>query len=312
MGIGGNLLSCIKNLPIPSKISLSFEKHKPDILVVGGITIVVVSAVYACKKTIEANEYVKEANDRIKDIDYGEDVANGNEEFDAKVARKERMEVYRDLGVNLAKCYGPSIIGGTIGIGMIAKGYSIEKDRNVALTGAYAGLLANYKAYRDRVRNEVGTDKERDIHSGAVHKDVEITNEDGTKEVVKDAVIIQDDYHDAYTRIFDSLNKNWKPNPGSNFTFLMQQQCFANDKLRNQGHLFLNEVYDMLGFPHTSEGQIVGWIWDPDDETHGDNYVDFGIFDKAYKSAVVRDFINGYEPCIWLDFNVDGVIYEMI
>ena len=99
-----------------------------------------------------------------------------------------------------------------------------------------------------------------------------------------------------------------------NLTFIKSIQCFANDRLRAEGHLFLNDVYRMLGFPDTSEGQIVGWIWDPKNELsdNGDSYIDFGIFDSCFRKAEVRDFINGYEPCIWLDFNVDGVVYDLI
>lgn len=32
-----------------------------------------------------------------------------------------------------------------------------------------------------------------------------------------------------------------------------------NDKLRWQGHLFLNEVYDALGMPKTRLGAVMGW-----------------------------------------------------
>ena len=75
--------------------------------------------------------------------------------------------------------------------------------------------------------------------------------------------------------------------------------------LRSRGHLFLNEVYDLLGFPRTKAGAVVGWIYD---ERHpiGDNFVDFGIFNIQREKA--RDFVNGYEAAIILDFNVVGDI----
>ena len=91
--------------------------------------------------------------------------------------------------------------------------------------------------------------------------------------------------------------------------FLRAQQQYANDKLIAQGHLFLNEVYDMLGLPRTKAGAIVGWVYD-DNNAVGDNFVDFGIYDVHRETA--RDFVNGYERSILLDFNVDGVIYDLI
>lgn len=91
--------------------------------------------------------------------------------------------------------------------------------------------------------------------------------------------------------------------------FLKRQQAHATDRLQDKGHLFLNEVYDMLGMQRTKSGQVVGWIYDKKHPI-GDNFVDFGIYD-LYKEKN-REFVNGYEPSILLDFNVDGNILEMI
>ncbi len=313
------ILSKVKdiNLPIPAKVKLTLQKHAPDICIGAGIVLVVGSAVYACKKTIDAKDILEEADKDLKDIAYGEEIADGDEGFDAKVARSERMKVYRRTGIELAKCYGPSIIGGTIGIGLILKGHDIEKDRNIALTGAYASLLANYQAYRENVKKEIGEDKEFDIYSGASRETVEYVDEDGKKKKEKNTAVIHDDGmgHSPYARLFGPECKDWSKNPGANLTFLRTQQRFANQKLHAEGYLFLNEVYEMLGFPRTPEGQIVGWMWDPRkeiEENSGDDYVDFGMYEKVFTSIAAREFINGAEPCVWLDFNVDGVIYDLI
>ena len=61
----------------------------------------------------------------------------------------------------------------------------------------------------------------------------------------------------------------------------------------------------MLGIPATRAGQQVGWIYDKNDPNK-DNFVDFGIYDTNRPSN--RDFVNGYERTILLDFNVDGNI----
>lgn len=74
--------------------------------------------------------------------------------------------------------------------------------------------------------------------------------------------------------------------------------------LHARGHIFLNEVYDVLGIPRTQAGNVVGWALTSD---NGDNFVDFGIFE-----ARNADFVNGYEYSALLDFNVDGVIFDLI
>ena len=90
--------------------------------------------------------------------------------------------------------------------------------------------------------------------------------------------------------------------------FLHAQQEYFNNMLRARGHVFLNEVYDALGIQRTSAGSMVGWVMRKDGK--GDNFIDFGIFDGDKPRA--RDFVNGYERSILLDFNVDGVIYDLI
>ena len=55
-----------------------------------------------------------------------------------------------------------------------------------------------------------------------------------------------------------------------NMSHLIQAQAAANRKLHRQGHLFLNDVIDILdpygnGMHHTPEGQVVGWILSQDD-----------------------------------------------
>ena len=68
--------------------------------------------------------------------------------------------------------------------------------------------------------------------------------------------------------------------------------------------MFLNEVLASLGFEHTSPGALVGWIYESED---GDSYIDFDLY-----AVHNENFMNGPEKSVWLDFNVDGVIYDKI
>lgn len=109
-----------------------------------------------------------------------------------------------------------------------------------------------------------------------------------------------------YARIFDETCTGWTKNAEVNLNVLLAMQRLASDRLISKGYLFLNEVYDMLGLPRTSSGQIVGWIYEPGSEDK-DNYVHFMIHEK-YNSG----FINGLENTAILDFNVDGAIIDKI
>ena len=77
------------------------------------------------------------------------------------------------------------------------------------------------------------------------------------------------------------------------------EENWANDKLKIDGFVFLNDVYDRLGLPRTRTGQIVGWVLDGE----GDGFIDFGITDcEKYEDA--RFTRNAFD----LNFNVDGDI----
>lgn len=109
-----------------------------------------------------------------------------------------------------------------------------------------------------------------------------------------------------YARLFDDSCVGWTKDPEYNMHFLKSQQDYCNYKLKAKGHLFLNEVYDILGIPRTKAGAVVGWVYDEKNPI-GDNFVDFGLFDESN-----NDFINGFKSTAILDFNVDGNILNYI
>lgn len=110
-----------------------------------------------------------------------------------------------------------------------------------------------------------------------------------------------------YARFFDDGCTSWTVNAEYNLILLRDVQRYCNMLLQMQGYLFLNDVYEKLGIPKTKAGQIVGWIYDPDRNDFGDNFVDFGLQDERN-----RDFVNGLGNVALLDFNVDGEIISRL
>ena len=133
-----------------------------------------------------------------------------------------------------------------------------------------------------------------------------------TKTVTKKVEKAPDHLYSQYARFFDEANINWDKSPEQNMYFLKMVQNQMNDKLKARGHVFLNEVYDALGFDRSEAGQLVGWVWNNDNTAMeaGDGYIDFGIFDG--NDCAKRAFVNGDERSILLDFNIDGMIYDLI
>lgn len=295
------------------KAGFQLKKHSPEILITVGVVGTVVSTVMACKATTKVSEILEETKDQVDIIHEGVEEGNINgTEYTQEDGKKDLTIVYAQTGLKFVKLYGPSVMLGVASIGCILTSHHIIRKRNVALAAAYATIDTSFKKYRGRVVERFGEALDKELKYNTKVKEIEetVVNEDGSQTTVKKTVNVADpnNYSD-YARFFDEYCAGWTKDPELNLLFLKQQQNWANEKLKIKGHLFLNEVYDMLGIPRTKAGQVVGWIYD---EKHpvGDNFVDFGIYDIYNEKA--RDFVNGYERSILLDFNVDGNILDMI
>lgn len=113
-------------------------------------------------------------------------------------------------------------------------------------------------------------------------------------------------YYSEYARFFDRDSLYWDSISKSVdyvLLFLKTQQNRANELLKLEKRVYLNDVYELLGLTKTKMGGLVGWRYFEKNMV-GDNYIDFGIY-KEENAA----FINGdmSSPLI-LDFNVDGAV----
>lgn len=295
------------------RIGFKIKKASPEIMVVAGVIGVVTSTVMACKATTKVNDILEETRKQVDDVHnvLDSDVVSADE-YTNDDAKKDLAIIYTQTGVKLIKLYAPSVIVGALSITGILASHKILKKRNVALTAAYATIDRSFKEYRGRVVERFGKELDRELRYNIKAQEIEekTVDKDGNETVEKKTISVVDpNMYSDYARIFDNGSMGWTKDPEYNLMFLKLQQNQANDRLRAQGYLFLNDVYDMLGIPRTKAGQIVGWIYDKENPV-GDNFVDFGIYDIYNEKAC--DFVNGRERSIVLDFNVDGNILDMI
>ena len=286
------------------------KKHSPEILAGVGVVGVVASTVLACKATMKVNDILTDAKEQIDKVNSVKNNPAYADRYSEEDAKKDLSVVYVQKGVELVKVYLPAFALGTISIGCLLSSNNILRKRNAALGAAYATLDKSYKAYRNRVVERFGSEVEKEIRYNIRAEEIEHTtiDEEGNEVVVKEEVKTMDpNLYSDYAKFFDESNVNWNRNPEYNLMFLKSQQQYANDLLKSRGRLFLNEVYDMLGIERTKAGQVVGWVYDEENPI-GDNFVDFGIYDMSKER--VRAFVNGYEPNILLDFNVDGNVWD--
>lgn len=292
-----------------NKTKLSLRKYGPEILVVAGIAGTIASTVMACRATTKLSTILDESKENIEAIHKCAEDEDKKDEYSKDDAKKDLTIVYVQTGVKLAKLYAPSVALGVVSITGIVASHDILRKRNVALAAAYATIDKTFKEYRGRMVERFGAEIDKELRYNIKAKKFEETTTDpesGKEKKVKSTVNVAEPSLDDYTLYFDKDCANCEESMDYNLMFLRSQQQLANDKLKADGYLFLSDIYDALGIKKTKMSQTVGWIYKPDGNKNGDNFVDFGTV------VTNRNTDDGYEEVILMNFNVDGPILDLI
>jgi hypothetical protein len=303
-----------------SKATLQLKKHSPEILVVAGVIGTVTSAVLACRATTKASKILEETKETLDIIHTGMadgeivDQDNVSHEYTEEDGKKDLTITYAQTGLQLVKLYAPAVILGALSITSMVASNNILRKRNVALAAAYATVEKGFKEYRGRVVERFGEAVDRELKYNIKAKQIEETVVDektGKEKKVKKTVPTVSDKlgGSPYATLFDEASRYWEKDAAYNLMFLRARQQQANDMLRANRHLFLNDVLKMLDLPITPAGQVVGWVYNEEDP-NGDNYVDFGLY-EMYKDECDNGKL-AFERTYLLDFNVDGDIWSLM
>lgn len=242
-----------------------------------------------------------------------------SEEERLKLLQNARIALFVDI---LKHSWKPGLCWiASIGLGIY--NHKDLRKQLMTVSAMYAGLMADFKEYRARVRNDVGAEKEQEYAYGIKMVDA-VDSETG--EITKKPLPFSDmkTPGSKYARwlnagIWDNDKNRWiwaNPVYSANKLELQYRirsiQDSCNDILRMQGWLTLNEVYKKLGLPQTEEGQHVGWVKGGFVDGHaGDDFVDFGVFplangDTRYQIPINTLFLDPESDQKYplLDFNV--------
>lgn len=278
---------------LAGRAGLVLSKHAPTILTAAGTAGFIGTTILASKATLKVEETVAEETALLVKVHEAHDAGK----LEDKDALHDKVILYTRMTTKLAKLYAPALILGAASIVSLATGHGIMLKRNASLAAAYAAVDQAFKTYKKKIESKFGKEAVLDALVSTPHED--LTKDEMTLEAVT-AV----DGVSPYGVIFDEDNVNWSADEDLAKLHLDCQQQYANDILQTRGHIFLNEVYKMLGFPHTPAGAVTGWV-----KGQGDDFVDFNIFDGMFEG----EDKNGRTVTKWaLDFNVDGVMYDKI
>lgn len=289
------------------KIGFELKKHSPEIFIAVGVVGTVASAVMACKATTKLNDILEESKEQIDAIHEAPQKEELNDKYDEDMMRKDLALAYFQTGVKVAKLYAPAVILGTLSITSIVASNNILRKRNVALAAAYATVDKGFKEYRERVVERYGEQVDYELTHNIKTKEITetIVDEKGKEKQVKKTVEVADpNVTNDYIKYFTRSNPYWDDTPDYVELFLRSQQNYANDRLKVDKVLTLNDVYDSLGFQKTKAGMVVGWVFDENNED-GDNFIEFNV-----RKVYIPNEYGEEELAYAIDFNVDGNIYN--
>lgn len=293
----------LKGRRLAAKGGLLLRKHSHEILTYGGIVGGIGAAVLACKATLKLEDTLDEGKDNITYVKESFE----NVEEPTKEERKELSIAYGQTTLNVVKLYLPAVTLGIASVASILAGHNIISKRSAAYAAAYTSVNDAFKGYRERVAAKYGIEAEQDIYFNKHDEEIVTENEDGSTDTT--TIETSGTNYSPFSVFFDATSSEWKNDPEANKFFLIQQESWCNEKLKRNGFLTLNEVYDCLDLPKTTAGMVAGWIYD-EEHPVGDNMVNFNLDDAT--SEATRRFMNGLEPIVLLDFNIDGDIYKLM
>lgn len=277
---------------------LRTKQNSPVILFATGLVGFGATVVTASKATLRVEGILDEADKTRATID----TALASPKYNEDDKKHDLWVVKKDVTLALAKNYALPIALGVGTVFCFTQAHRIQARRIAGLSAALHIVQAAFEQYRERVREELGDEKDRQFYYGVEKEEISIPTADGTKKkTVKNAAGLS-----GYARYFDESNVNWQRDPMANETFLRAQQEYANRKLNAHGYIFLNDIYEALGYERTTAGQLVGWLR----KSGGgkDGYVDFGLGEWP----TAQDWAYGREKSVLLDFNPDGEIHRLL
>lgn len=296
--------------------------RSPELLIGAGVVGLVGAAVMAVRRGVRWHSAAKA--EIVHDLETIKK-AEGSPQY----TREDKVQDYaRVIGKGVwsfTQIYGPSVAAGVASVVSILAGTGVLKGRLAAMTSAAATAQAALERYRSRVREKLGEDADYEFAYEVSAKKAKIKHEDGTKEslVTYHLVPSSGEWMAAspYSRLWDENAMEWCANRDIQFLTLRSLENHFNQELNARGVVFLNDVYKALGLPMSKDAALVGWIKDYEKpkmaklaaelgRVPGDGVISFGVFENESPSA--RAYLAGDDNRVVLDFNVDGVIYDLI
>lgn len=238
----------------------------PTIEMVLGTCCIAAGAVinlYLADEIAEVTHNLKKRNEELHEIDNDPDGWEGMPETRTHFV----LETAKEATIGYVKSAGPGLIlqGVGIGLGWVSK--ETLENQKTALAIVAATKAAEFSQYRERVRADVGDEKDQEYLTGMTSRKVIETSEDG--KVISEKTIVEYDgksFVIPHSFIFDETHNEFTKSVGANLNFIEGALRTANLILDRQGYIFENEIWDAFGSQRTVTGQYAGAILEKKNE----------------------------------------------
>lgn len=322
---------------VVSNLVTNFDRVKPGLGVIAGLVGIGVSTYLTWRAGRKHEELMAEIQADLEavhaerpaeatDADTGETVNVVSESgLTMKQYNTKLAKTYLKSGWKLFKLYGPAFLLEAASVTSILGGFHIEHERHMGASAVAAIAMNGYNKYRKNVIDTLGKEADEEFRFGIKDRDIEMPELDknGQQKVDKDGKpktkkvrhrVLEDELseYSEYARIFDRYHtdqfeydkKTGIANDDYNRKFLLDTEDYFNHMLRYRTNhtVFLNEVYERLGYELTEAGQYVGWHYDKKNPV-GDNRIEIVPID-IYNRDDMESII--------VDFNVDGSVIQYL
>lgn len=276
---------------ISGKTSFVLKKKAPDLFIFGGMGFVATSMVMTGFGTVKAVEAKKDFDEEKEKIE--------SENIPVEEKAKKLTKAGRTCAWKMFKAFAPAVTFMVAGQTCIFVGRGMWKKRYAGASLLAAAYNETLEKYRERWREKVGEEEEREVFED-VQKTV-VYEDNGKGKTKKTEVKTPAGSGHPLEFIFDERNLKYKKYAGNNYYVLMQIRRQCNNILNVKGYLMLSEVLELLGMPVPSYAFLVGWIKDPQNREK----ILFGMEgDDELRYAT--------NQVILLKFNCDGNIIDQI
>lgn len=286
------------------KVFFQLRKYSPEIAIVVGTAGVAISSIGLYKAVQDSKDILAKGKDELKRLE-----ESGADEKDIRAAKRA---TYTAVATKVVPPAAGAVASGVC----IFEGHHVVRKENQRLSEVITQTSLAYNALKKSIKDNLGEEEAEKLIYGIRKptdeevKEIEEKMSESGKEVKEEerrSYRISDGEEitpSPYARFFDESCNGYTDDPEHNKNTLILLQGRLNERLKRVGYVYLNEVYALLGVEQTEAGHDMGWRYAPHDPNHeGANVIDFNMWD--IRSRASRRFINGYEPVILLDFNVD-------